>query len=749
MWMPALGFASIHSPSTIKTARVAIPFLANQSFLADKSILFYANTFAGTMMVHDNGEMIFYSQSTGQRFVERLSGTIHFEPQPGERSHSAIHLYFPNTLAAGKTQVEAFNHILMPDIYPNISMQLKAYGHTVEKVFIVNPGGHPDQIEVHVDIAQKLEITSDGQLIIFPQGIQYSSPKAFQITGNQKVDVTVRFCLKDKTTYGFIVDQYNSDMPLMIDPFIAGTFFGGDNVDEIEDVAVASNGDVYVAGTTQSANIPINAASSGYTQIFDPIMHKEDIFIARFNSDLSTLLSATFIGGSEPDIAKSIAIDPTGNVFVCGLSMSSDFPISEAATYKGDGDIVVVRMSPDLSTLLSATLLGGSKPDTPEDMVINSQSKEIYIAGYTQSDDFDSTRFQVFDGITDAFVVRLNNDLSILKSAQYIGGNNVDKAFAIQINSSQNVIVAGQTYSEDFPAMPGSYDITHNGSMDGFACEISKDLGIILFSTFLGGGNTDTVTAIVVDHNDSIYVSGTTSSYDFPILQTAYDNALNGTDIFVAKFDLHLEKLEASTFMGGTNWENATDMALNANNEIVISGITVSDDFPTTPGVYDQVYNGDVDTFIATFNPELTSLSASTFLGAASDDHINGIAMQNDNIVIAGTSWSNGFPISTPAFDSTFNEREGFISILSQDLSGPLRIVSESESIHITMSEDGNPMDFSLVLSAENDLSGEIFGKFRRRPIMGMLWHQGQVLKNQFLIYPGQTGMAQTALLFK
>jgi alpha-tubulin suppressor-like RCC1 family protein/ABC-type uncharacterized transport system auxiliary subunit len=708
LWMPVFASALINHPSDINTARLSMPFLANKGILSNDEILYYAKTFAGTVQVHKNGDMILYSQSTGQRLVERISGAGPFVPKAGTPSESTINLFYPLTLVSGKTRVDAFNHILMPDIYPHISMKLKAYGQTVEKIFIVNPGGHSDQIQIDVDGAHELKINSNGQLTILPQGIRYSTPKAYQVIDNQQIAVNVCFRMKNKTSYGFEIDSYNPDYPLIIDPFIAGTFFGGDNADEIEDVAVASNGDVYVAGTTISANVPVNQAASGYSQSFNPITHKEDMFIARFNSNLSTLLSATFIGGSEPDTARAIAIDLTGNIIVCGQSLSSDFPIAQS--YKGEGDIVVIRMSNDLSNLLSAKFFGGSKVDMPEDMVINPVSKNIYIAGYTQSSDFDKTQYQTFGGITDGFVANLKYDLSSLDSVIYLGGTNDDKAFSLIINSSKNIIVGGQTYSSNFPVKTGSYDLIHNGNMDGFVCEISTDLGTILYSTFLGGDRSDIIKAIVIDNNDQIYVSGTTSSQNFPITnaQNSYDNVLNGTDIFVARFDVHLENLEASTFLGGTSWENATDMLINANNEIMVAGITVSSDFPTLPGTFDQNYNGAVDTFVVTFNPELSALSSATYLGDISDDRIGGIAIQNENIVIAGTTWSSNLYISNTVFDSTFSEREGFITILSQDLGGTLRIISDSDSIHVTMSEDGKPTDFSLTLSAENDLQGEI-----------------------------------------
>ncbi|KPA19449.1 cadherin EGF LAG seven-pass G-type receptor 1-like, partial [Candidatus Magnetomorum sp. HK-1] len=145
---------------------------------------------------------------------------------------------------------------------------------------------------------------------------------------------------------------------------------------------------------------------------------------------------------------------------------------------------------------------------------------------------------------------------------------------------------------------------------------------------------------------------------------------------------------------------------------------------------FDQNYNGGQDIFIATFTPSLSKLSAATYFGGSADDVVGSIVIQNNsNVVIVGTTWSNPFPVSTIAFDTTFNdiksEREGFVTILTQDLGGTLRIISESDSIHVTMSEEGSPDDFSLTLLAENDLPGDIYWQISTQAAHGIAMASG------------------------
>ena len=727
-----IGFASASKnvTSVLKTPGLSIPFMLNQGQIEQPSVLFYAKTFAGTVFVLQDGDMLFQSKSSGHSFLEQLANCSTVKPLAKDPSKSKISMFYPNTLNS-KTLINSYNYILMPDIYPNISMKLKAYGQTVEKIFILNPGSNPDNIQIKLQGIKNLQKNSSGELEILPQGVRYSTPKAYQIIDNKQIDVSVQFKIhSNKTSYGFKLDNYNKNYPLIIDPFISGTFFGGDDRDEIEDLAINASGEIYVAGTTWSANLPLTLALSGKTQTFEPANHVYDIFVARFNSNLTQLLSATFIGGSEFDTARAIDIDSDGNVFVCGQTTSADFPIPAAAAFKkthqGDGDGIIIRFNADLTNVLSASFFGGSKSEMPEDMAIDPTSKEIYITGYTYSSDFDIVGVYSLNGNSDAFVSRFTNDLSQMPSSIFLGGDNDDKAFAIEINSFQDIIIGGQTYSSDFPTRIDSYDRTPNGNMEAFVCEISKDLSVIMGGTYLGGSRGDKVTALVLDSQNQIYATGTTSSEDFPITNTnePYSSSINGTDVFVAKFDKDVRTLIASTFLGGIEWENATEIIIDSSKNIMIAGTTVSKDFPATPGSFDQNYNDGQDIFIATFTPSLSDLAAATYFGDTSDDIVGSIAIQNDtNLVIAGTTWSESFPVSTSSFDSTFNniknEREGFISILSQNLGGTLRILSESESIHVTMSEEGSPQNFSLTLLAENDLGLTINWQIFTKPTNG------------------------------
>ncbi|MGC8767656.1 MAG: SBBP repeat-containing protein, partial [Brevinematia bacterium] len=217
-----------------------------------------------------------------------------------------------------------------------------------------------------------------------------------------------------------------------------------------------------------------------------------------------------------------------------------------------------------------------------------------------------------------------------------------------------NVYVAGRTYSTDFPTTSRAYDTSFNGGgSDAFISKFDANLSSLLASTFLGGSDNDAARAIAIDSSGNVYVAGDTDSKNFPTTSRAYDTSFNSvlySDAFISKFDANLSSLLASTFLGGSYWDEAHTLAIDSSGNVYVAGRTESTDFPTTPGAYDTSYNGMyVDAFISKFDANLSSLLASTYLGGSSDDEANAIAIDSSgNVYVAGYTagyiWSTDFP---------------------------------------------------------------------------------------------------------
>jgi len=422
--------------------------------------------------------------------------------------------------------------------------------------------------------------------------------------GTKSTDFPTTAGAYDATHNGGFYDAFVAKLSSDLRTLSAATFLGGTGLDSATALALDGQGNVVVAGWAKSTDFPTTAGA------YDPTYNGfYDAFVAKLSSDLRTLSAATFLGGSDDDSARALALDGQGNVVVAGWTRSTDFPTTAGAydpTYNGFSDVFVARLSSDLGTLLAATFLGGRVGyDSARALVLDGQGN-VVVAGETASSDFPTTA-GAYDathngGFYDAFVARLSSDLGTLQAATFLGGINSDSASALALDGQGNVVVAGETRSTDFPTTTGAYDETYNGGSDAFVARLSSDLGTLQAATFLGGSDVDIATALVFDGQGNVVVAGRTDSSDFPITAGAYDETHNDEyDAFVARLSSDLGTLQAATFLGGTSSDYARALALDGQGNVVVAGETGSSDFPTTVGAYDATRNGPSDAFVASF----------------------------------------------------------------------------------------------------------------------------------------------------
>ncbi|NUO06886.1 MAG: SBBP repeat-containing protein [Candidatus Brocadia sinica] len=255
---------------------------------------------------------------------------------------------------------------------------------------------------------------------------------------------------------------------------LASTYLGGSGTDSGNSLAIGSGGNVYVTGYTYSMNFPttVGAYDTSYNS------GKTDVFISRLNSGLTSLLASTFLGGSDIDYGRSLAIEPfSGDVYVTGYTYSTNFPTTVGAydtSYNSNTDVFVSRLNSGLTSLLASTYLGGSGSDSGYSLAIDS-SWVVYVTGYTSSTDFPTTsnaydRF--YNGKTDVFVSGLYGDLTSLIDSTYLGGSGDDRGSSLAIRSYGDVYVTGYTTSSNFPSTTGVYDTTYNGDSDVFVSRV-------------------------------------------------------------------------------------------------------------------------------------------------------------------------------------------------------------------------------------------------------------------------------------
>jgi hypothetical protein len=377
---------------------------------------------------------------------------------------------------------------------------------------------------------------------------------------------------------------------------------------------------------------------------------------------------STFLGGDDEDAAHGLAVDGSGNAYVTGRTWSANFPTTAGAfdeTHNGgNSDIFVAKLNLTGSGLIYATFLGGdyTDADTSGTCIFVDSSNNAYVTGKTWSANFPTTAGafdETHNGYADVFVTKLNAAGSALVYSTFLGGDDTDAARGIAVDGSSNAYIAGMTRSGNFPTTAGAFDETHNGWWDAFVAKLNSTGSGLAYSTFLGGNADDAARGIAVDDFGNAYVTGYTDTLDgcFPTTAGAFDETFNGYfDAFVAKLNAAGSALAYSTFLGGDGGDAGTGIALDSSSNAYVTGGTGSANFPTTAGAFDETHNGWGDVFMAKLNSTGSGLVYSTFLGGSDGETGSGIAVDGSgNAYVSGRTWSANFPTTAGAFDETHN----------------------------------------------------------------------------------------------
>jgi hypothetical protein len=429
----------------------------------------------------------------------------------------------------------------------------------------------------------------------------------------------------------------------------------GPGVADAASLAVDSFSNVIVTGYTQSVDFPVTPGAA------DLVAVNNEIYVAKFNSS-GTLLWATYLGGSLYESAGPVAVDALGNIYVAGVTSSTDFPIVGGfdGTPNGMNDLFVAKLPPTGSSLTWSTLLGGDKDDYVNTIAVDG-SGNVYVGGSTMSTNFpttngfNTTRSGSFDG----FVTKIAASGASILWSTLVGGSADDMVWGLAVDSTGNVYVTGTTSSADFP-VPGGFDMTLGGALDAFVMKINSAGGAnptIGWSTYLGGSSDDTGKALALS-GGFLVVGGLTASVDFPT-SGGFDTTHGGGtyDGWVAKIDVAGPTLTWGTYLGGSGSDQIEGVAVDGAGDIYVTGYGTSTDFPTLDA-FDSTSNGSYDAFVAKIKSDGTAILWSSYLGGSGLDYGHAIAVDLfGNAYVAGDTRSLDFPVVS-AFDAVFNGAE-------------------------------------------------------------------------------------------
>lgn len=590
-----------------------------------------------------------------------------------------------------RTGIPHFGRVVYRNVDPGIRLAFYGNPDQLEYDFLVSPHANPGRIRLAFDSlrgALRFRLTSRGSVEgQTPAGrLLLLQPVAYQEDARGKrVRVSSRYALDGDGCVRIELGRYDASRPLVIDPSIVfSTYLGGSGGDSATAVAVDSTG-VYVTGGTSSANFPLSP--SGTTPYQKTIGGSSDAFISKLNPSGTALIFSTYVGGTKFDKGTAIAIDGKGDVFVAGNTSSTNFPTTSGvfqSTYKGSGnsEVFVLELASSGATLTYSTYLGGSGGDFAAGIALDSAG-DAYVAGSTASANFPVANAiqKSLAGASDAFVAKLNASGASLDYSTYLGGSQADAATAIAVDPAGEAIVAGYTFSTDFP-VEAPLQPAAGGAGDGFVAKINAAGSALVYSTYFGGSGEDRVLAVATDSAGDAYVAGVTKSPNLlttsGVLQPAPGGSSTTGDGFVAKLNPSGSQALYSTYLGGSGDDQANGIAVDSAGDAFVTGSTTSPDFHTVNPLQSAIDQGGCagagpcasNAFLAVVNPQATGFVYSTYLGGSGPDYGEAVALDaSGNAYLAGVTNSSNFPATGGAFQPVYGGQgtsgNGFVTEVS------------------------------------------------------------------------------------
>jgi hypothetical protein len=536
--------------------------------------------------------------------------------------------------------VPAFHKIVYKNLYPNIDLTVSVDGGKVEYNYLVKKGGDIKDIRLKFEGVKHYWVNEKGELkILTAKGVlDVERPLSYQLIDGRQIKVKSYYEIHGSVENAYLVfntETYNKNSELTIksvetasssSPMVYSTYLGGTEDEFGYGIAVDEKGYTYVTGYTESGNFP--TTSGTHDRYFNGVY---DVFVTKINPDGTSLVYSTYLGGNKLDHGYGIGLDDHGNAFVTGYTESTNFPTTPGA--------------------YNITSNGGG---------------------------------------ADGFVTKINPSGTDLSYSTYLGGSDHDYGYGIAVGLEGKVYVTGYTDSDDFPTTAGAYDRSFNGGSyygDAFVTKLNSLGTSLVYSTYLGGTGNESGTAIALDSSENAFVTGSTTSDDFPISTSAFDDSQNGsTDVFVTKIKSTGASLIYSTYVGGSHRDFAQEIAV-LGSSAYITGYTESENYPTTSGAYDTSLGGQFDGFITKLGSKGMNLGYSTYLGGSDFDYCYGIDVDGSgNALVTGTTESDDFPTTSGGYDTSLDgSKDAFITEL--DSSGA--VLNYSTFLGGTSSDNG------------------------------------------------------------
>jgi hypothetical protein len=627
------------------------------------------------------------------------------EIQPLERL-SVRTSYFVGAQDRWRSDVPAYSRVLYRQVYPGIDVVYYGSQERLEYDFTVAPGADPSAIRLRFQGADRVSITPEGDLLLEAAGrrIVQKLPLLYQegAGGAARREIPGRYAMLGDNLIGFAVGRYDAARPLVIDPYLVySTYIGGSGTDEIDAIKTDSHGYLYMVGYTTTSDLVVtlgawSSANTGATGTADVLI----VVLDTTAPDPFPLRYLSYLGGSADDLPSGIDVDSNYHLYITGFTKSIDYPIFGNAVQTaplsplGASSATAFVTELDLlgGGLPYSTYFGGTNPTYGNAIAVD-QNGLMDIIGTTIASDLpvtDSAYAAVLYGPQDMFLCQLDPNATEPAYSSYMGGELVDSGVAIAIGADGLAYFTGTTNSTQFPLAGNSYRSTLQGQEDiiiGVMDFTQSGVDSLVYSTYFGGSDSDVVRQLKFDNSGHVLLTGYTLSVDFPITYDACQGVTGGNgDAFVSVVNPWQRSafLVYSTFLGGGQSDVAYDVIPDATGSLLVTGYTLSPDFPITYDAPQPQFGGGTEVFVAKIQPGtpgLAGLEFSTYLGTTGIHIAKGIAVASNGTVYVAGFTNLGLPsVGASALLYGGGTRDGFFLLLTQLAAQPVSSVRNHAS---------------------------------------------------------------------
>ena len=625
------------------------------------------------------------------------------------------------------SHVSIYHHLTYNQLYPGIDLYFLGNNDYLKYEFHVAAGGDPKQIQLRYDGLKS--ISKAGEELLLHTAVDRVlelAPFAYQI--NEKGDTIPVDCsyALSKNIVSFSLGQYDSALPLVIDPTVVFSSYSGSTADNWGYTATYdSYGNLYGGGIVDGIGYPTFPTSPTSTAYQTSFSGQWDIAISKFDSSGRFLHYSTYLGGSNYDIPHSMYVNDNDELYIFGTTGSADFPVTANAfdaTFNGGSpisipagtlsygsDIFIAKLSADGTQLPASTYIGGSGndglntaiglrknyADEHRGEIIVDENSNVYVVASTNSTDFPTTTNGYISnplGGQDACVFKMSQDLSSLIWSTYYGGSGNDAGYSMFVTTDKSVYFCGGTTSNDLPITPNAYQTEHadNGTVaDGYIAHLSSNGNLLLNSTYLGKSGYDQSYLIQGDKNDIPHALGQTSANDRQWVFNAAYFVPNGGQ-FLIKLSSDLTTPIWSTAFGTGNGGpdiSPTALLVDYCDNIYISGwggrlnqFGGTNGLPFTDNAFQRTTD-DNDFYFMAISNDANNLEYATYFGAPdNNEHVDGGTSRFDKhgkiyqAVCAGCGGQSSFPTIPPnnVYSNTNGSTNCNLGVIKIDFSMPI-----------------------------------------------------------------------------